>query len=189
VTGDGRAFRAGGRVVKNVAGFDLVRLLIGSRGTLAFLTEVTVRLFPRPPADRTLAVRAAGLDALVEGAVAASAGAVTPAAVELMERFLPGEQRREAVLAVRLLGMEERVRAEAEAIREALHGAGVGPVEALSPAAADALWREVRYLEEDADLALRLAIAPERIGELVGLARAAGRMRNGRDELARSPVR
>ena len=54
VTGDGRVFSAGGRVVKNVAGFDLVRLLIGSRGALAFITEVTMRLSSLPEVDHTL---------------------------------------------------------------------------------------------------------------------------------------
>jgi len=189
VTGDGRPFQAGGRVVKNVAGFDFVRLLIGSRGTLAFLTEVTLRLYPRPATDRTLVVRGRGLDDLVEGAVAAASQPVTPAAVELLERFLPWEQRWEAVLAVRVLGLEERVRAEEEVIRAVLLRAGAGPVEELPAKEADAFWREVRLLEEDMDLTLRFATLPARIGELVQLARAVGRMRNGRDALARSPVR
>ena len=57
VTGDGRAFNAGGRVVKNVAGFDLVRLLVGSGGALAFITEVTMRLSSLPEADHTLVMR------------------------------------------------------------------------------------------------------------------------------------
>jgi glycolate oxidase FAD binding subunit len=189
VTGDGRAFRAGGRVVKNVAGFDLVRLLAGSRGTLAFITEVTLRLFPRPAVDRTLVVRGERLDDLVAGAIAASSRAVTPAAVELLERFMPLEGRREAVLAVRVLGLGERVRAEEDVIRAALASAGVGPVEELPPAEADALWREIRLLEEGADLALRFATKPERIADLAELARTVGRMRNGKDELGRSPVR
>ncbi len=50
---DGTLFSAGGRVVKNVAGYDLVRPLVGSRGTLAVLTEVTYKLRPIPPSDRT----------------------------------------------------------------------------------------------------------------------------------------
>jgi glycolate oxidase FAD binding subunit len=51
VTGAGEPFRAGGKVLKNVTGFDLPRLLTGSRGSLAVLTEVTVRLAPLPPAS------------------------------------------------------------------------------------------------------------------------------------------
>ncbi|MDE0729622.1 MAG: FAD-binding oxidoreductase, partial [Longimicrobiales bacterium] len=46
VCGDGRALRLGGKVVKNVAGFDILKLMVGSRGELAVITSVTVRLFP-----------------------------------------------------------------------------------------------------------------------------------------------
>lgn len=56
VTGAGNVVRAGGRVVKNVAGFDLVRLSVGAWGTLGVLTELSVRLRALPEVDRTLAV-------------------------------------------------------------------------------------------------------------------------------------
>jgi len=52
---DGRPFRSGGRVMKNVAGYDLARLLFGSRGALAVVTSVILRASPLPPARRTLA--------------------------------------------------------------------------------------------------------------------------------------
>ena len=51
-----RAVRAGGRVVKNVAGFDITRLMTGAWGTLGVLTEITVRLRARPAVDETVAV-------------------------------------------------------------------------------------------------------------------------------------
>jgi glycolate oxidase FAD binding subunit len=56
VNGRGEIVRAGGKVVKNVAGFDLSRLITGSWGTLGVITEVTVRLYARPKVDRTFAV-------------------------------------------------------------------------------------------------------------------------------------
>jgi glycolate oxidase FAD binding subunit len=59
VTGRGEPFKAGGRVVKNVTGYDLPKLLAGSWGTLAVLTEVTIRVVPSPELDRTLVVASA----------------------------------------------------------------------------------------------------------------------------------
>ena len=56
ITGTGDVVRAGGRVVKNVAGFDLVRLVTGAWGTLGVLTEVSIRLRALPEVDRTLAL-------------------------------------------------------------------------------------------------------------------------------------
>jgi glycolate oxidase FAD binding subunit len=56
VNGKGEVIRAGGKVVKNVAGFDLTRLLAGSWGTLGVLTEVTLRLYALPQSDRTFAI-------------------------------------------------------------------------------------------------------------------------------------
>jgi glycolate oxidase FAD binding subunit len=60
VSGFGESFKTGGRVVKNVTGYDLCKLLAGSWGTLAVMTEVTLKVMPRPEAERTLVLR--GLD-------------------------------------------------------------------------------------------------------------------------------
>jgi FAD/FMN-containing dehydrogenase len=54
ISGRGDLIRAGGRVVKNVAGYDLTRLLAGSRGSLGFLTEVTLRTYPLPEVGHLL---------------------------------------------------------------------------------------------------------------------------------------
>lgn len=81
VLADGTVAHAGGRVVKNVAGFDLVRLLCGSLGTLALVTEVIVRLHPLPEAVRMVRVRAdaAGASRL---ALALAAAPLEPVAVD-----------------------------------------------------------------------------------------------------------
>ena len=60
VSGRGEAFKAGGRVVKNVTGYDLPKLLAGAYGTLALLTEVTLKVLPAPEDTRTVLIR--GLD-------------------------------------------------------------------------------------------------------------------------------
>lgn len=85
ISGAGDVIRAGGRVVKNVAGFDLARLLIGSWGTLGVVTEVTVRLRARPLAMRTVALSVSeGAGALNELAVSLRALPFTPLAAELV---------------------------------------------------------------------------------------------------------
>jgi glycolate oxidase FAD binding subunit len=60
VSGFGDSFKTGGKVVKNVTGYDLCKLLAGSWGTLAVMTEVTLKVMPRPESERTLVLR--GLD-------------------------------------------------------------------------------------------------------------------------------
>src|ERR671932_594232 len=91
VTGAGAVVRTGGRVVKNVAGFDLTRLFTGSWGTLAVITEVTVRLRALPEVDESYILpvedAAPALDALVGRLRAA---AIAPLALELVNAALAG---------------------------------------------------------------------------------------------------
>jgi glycolate oxidase FAD binding subunit len=61
-TTDGKIVKTGGRVVKNVAGYDLGKLIIGSYGTLGVIVEVNLKLYPKPPERVTFAIRASGLD-------------------------------------------------------------------------------------------------------------------------------
>jgi len=83
VDGTGTLIRGGGHVVKNVAGFDLTRLIVGSFGSLGAITEVTVRLRARPAADVTWLVAATGPRA-AERLAGIRRGTVTPFACELL---------------------------------------------------------------------------------------------------------
>ncbi len=65
ISGTGKQLRVGGRVVKNVAGFDLVRLATGAFGTLGFITDVSLRLHARPAADVTFSISHSDADALI----------------------------------------------------------------------------------------------------------------------------
>ncbi len=65
ISGTGTQLRVGGRVVKNVAGFDLVRLATGAFGTLGVITDVSLRLHARPAADATFAITHSDADALI----------------------------------------------------------------------------------------------------------------------------
>src|SRR5207247_11249422 len=65
VSGRGESFKSGGRVVKNVTGYDLCKVLAGSYGTLAAMTDVTVKVLPRAETEQTLLVL--GLDDAIAG--------------------------------------------------------------------------------------------------------------------------
>src|SRR6201996_1625467 len=73
VSGRGETFKTGGRVVKNVTGYDLCKLLAGSWGTLAAMTDVTVKTLPRAETERTVLIQGLG-DAAAIGAMAAATG-------------------------------------------------------------------------------------------------------------------
>jgi len=75
VNGRGEAFKSGGRVMKNVTGFDLAKLIAGSYGTLAVMTDVTIKVLPKPEKTRTVLVFGLSADA----AVAAMREALTSA--------------------------------------------------------------------------------------------------------------
>jgi glycolate oxidase FAD binding subunit len=85
VDGTGAVIRAGGRVVKNVAGFDLTRLMVGAWGTLGAITEVSVRLRARPAVDETWSVIIGDTDAARASLVELCRGPLSPLAVESFE--------------------------------------------------------------------------------------------------------
>jgi glycolate oxidase len=85
VLASGEVIRAGGKLVKDVAGYDLVRLLCGSEGTLAVLTELTVRLVPAPEATRVGVAYFPALAAAGRAVSAVLRGGVLPATLEFLD--------------------------------------------------------------------------------------------------------
>lgn len=84
VNGRGEVVRAGGKVVKNVAGFDLSRLLTGSWGTLGVITEVTLRLYARPRTDRTFVVLLKGTREQAKALAHAAYSSLSPYAFQFV---------------------------------------------------------------------------------------------------------
>jgi D-lactate dehydrogenase (quinone) len=87
VTGDGRTLIAGGRTTKRATGYDLTRLLVGNEGTLALITEATLRLLPAPAAVGTLRVCFDSARHACDAVMRVMAQAVVPSALEFMDRF------------------------------------------------------------------------------------------------------
>lgn len=153
VTGKGTIVRGGGRVVKNVAGFDLTRLLTGSWGTLGIITEVTVRLRARPEVDASLAVPiaadATALPALVDWLRATPS---VPLAFELLDGALAARLgiAGDSVLLARIGGNAAAVAAQREALRR------LGDARDVD----GAVWSELRACEPSVAAVVRLSDRP-----------------------------
>ena len=168
VSGRGERFKAGGRVVKNVTGYDVCKLLAGSYGTLAAMHEVTVKVLPAPERTRTVLVfglePAAALEAL--GAALGSAHEVSgaahmPAGVAARSAVSYVADAGAAVSAVRVEGFPASVEARCAALRALL--GRFGPVEELHSANSATLWREIRDVRafaEDEGPLWRLSVPP-----------------------------
>jgi glycolate oxidase FAD binding subunit len=149
VSGRGETFKSGGRVVKNVTGYDLCKLLAGSWGTLAAMTDITVKTLPRAETEATVLVLDLD-DAAARKAMAAtlgsygdvSAAAHLPAAVAA--RIAAIASAGTAVTALRLEGVAPSV-AQRKTVLEALL-APFGTLGTLDESASRAFWRGVRDL-------------------------------------------
>ena len=160
VTGVGEIVRAGGRVVKNVAGFDLARLMTGAWGTLGVITEVTVRLRARPEVDRTVAVALEGTDerACDDAARWLRATPYRPLSAELCSAAMSGRVglERRALLLVRLGGNEAFVRSGESAVAELGTTADVD----------SGVWDRLRESEPEGAAVVRLGTLPAELGAL-----------------------
>lgn len=178
-TGDGRLLRFGGRVVKNVAGYDGVRLAVGSRGKLGVITAAYLRVRGQPRADRTLAIACGpGSDGARRGAEMALAvrAVVACDALELISPAVAGAISGQPATAgwtllVRMLGSDAAVSDGVDRVtRLAARADGVS----------GAVWEALARLESRAAMALRLTGPPTSLPDVV----AAEMPDPFRDELA-----
>jgi glycolate oxidase FAD binding subunit len=167
VTGRGDLIKSGGRVVKNVTGYDLCKLFAGSFGTLAAMTEVTFKVLPAPEDACTLVVRTsdragafAALRAAMASACDVAGAAYLPAAAAQRSAVASLAGNPSDVALVRLEGQTPSVRYRADRL-SALLGSN-GAIEELAAADSASLWREVRDVALlPGDLPLwRVSVAP-----------------------------
>lgn len=153
VDGAGRVVKNGGRVMKNVTGYDLVKLMAGSRGTLGVLTEVALKVLPKPESAATLILHGLS-DADAVKAMARGLGSpfeITGAA------HLPGEGR----TLLRIEGFADSVSYRLRRLRDLFGGHDLS--EETGAAAVAALWRDVRDVARFGDApgdVWRLSVKP-----------------------------
>jgi glycolate oxidase len=155
----GEIIETGGKVVKNVVGYDLTHLLVGSEGTLAIITRIILRLIPKPPVQATLRATFRSVEAAVNGVSEIIRERVVPAAIELVDgpsleavaRYLQvrslAPEGTAAILLVEVDGIPAAVAEETARVDRALTTAGATEIlRARDYPERQELWRVRREL-------------------------------------------
>ena len=184
VTGRAETIKSGGRVVKNVTGYDLCKLFAGSWGTLAAMTDITVKALPKAEAEATVLVE--GLDdaqACAAMAVAMGSACDVSGAAHLPDHvasFFDGLPKPEAATALRLEGFAPSVKHRKEALAALMKP--YGPVALLDEKESRALWASVRQVKPFATEAAlarplwRISTAPSKGHEIAAAITPAAQM-------------
>jgi glycolate oxidase FAD binding subunit len=153
VLADGTVAYGGGRVVKNVAGYDLMKLFTGAYGTLGIITTLTVRLHPIPVTTNTLRITLADAQAAQDLVIALNHSTITPTGLQITNRD-------HAYRAwVRLAGPRSSVEAQT-AMLDQLVGHRSLPMDQLDAAASDEAWRTQAAIYDGDGVVARWSVVP-----------------------------
>ena len=185
VTVDGRPFKAGGRVVKNVAGYDLCKLMVGSGGSLALVTEVTMKLKPLPTSSAMGWACFDGGDTVRDLLEDLATSRARPVAIELLGpkagRQLSAESRQDLpagplLLGVAVEGNPVEVEWQVEVLDRELRVGGASDVTWVRDADTAKLWSSLTdyQLGGESPVTIRACLRPSRTVEFVVAAIDAG---------------
>ena len=165
VNADGNITKAGGKVVKNVTGYDMCKLYTGSLGTLGVIVEASFKLAPLPRVERTLLAAFADLDAAYTAARAMYKAALPVRACELLAG--PLAQPGQALLAVWIGGGDAAVERQVRDVTQLC--AESSSIEQLEGDELHAFWRKVEDFghEESFETVAKISVLPTRTGDLL----------------------
>jgi glycolate oxidase len=167
----GEIIKTGVETMKGVAGYDLTSLIVGSEGTLAVITSITLKLLPKPEAKKTMIVFFKGIETATRTVSNIIRGKVIPATLEFLDRMtiecvrphikfvMPDDT--EAILLIEVDGSERVVMDDAERVREICMGSGsTGFMLATSKEEVEELWDARRKVSDS-----MLGLKPGKISE------------------------
>jgi len=179
VLADGTLAKAGGKVVKNVAGYDLCKLFTGSFGTLGVIVETTFRLHPRPVGRRLVVADLDTSRALGEAVRSLLQTALVPSALELLATTESGAAGRLAVL---FEGVPAGAVAQAQSAERLLARHGRSRI--VQEPSLDAEWRVMTEAIGDGGVRLKLSGIVGRVPEMIDAVRAVARQHDLRFRIA-----
>ncbi len=176
VDGRGMSFKGGGRVVKNVAGYDFCKLLTGSFGTLGVITQLTLKIRPQPASSAILACPLASWESAQRLLAGLVNSATSPSAIELVtgpawSQVLGVGPAHVGCLLVGLDGSAAEVRWMADQLAAEFRTAGGASIERIDAAAAGALWDQLREFpaQPTAPLVIKASVRASATVDLVRL--------------------
>jgi glycolate oxidase FAD binding subunit len=183
VDGRGTLFKGGGRVVKNVAGYDFCKLLTGSLGTLGVITQLSLKVKPRPECEATVQCQCADLtvaDKVLEGLADLDA---TPAAIDVLVGSNWGSQSAirnppSAIgnrIAIKLEGSESEILWLGKQVRNVASAAGGSDARVVPAREADELWRrQVEFCDrgtgesvDGSPMVVKISVPPSAVNRII----------------------
>ncbi len=173
---DGRLAKAGGRVVKNVAGYDLMKLMTGSYGTLGVLSELTFRLYPIQAVSRSI-VLSGTVAAIAQAAAEIRLSGLTPVAFDIVLENA-ADSARSVNLVARFQGIAAGVEEQSERLAAIAHKHQLA-IEQLDPSADAAYWQQVASWIRPDTILCKVGMKPSAIAPLLEQLQSASKQPTG----------
>lgn len=169
----GEIARGGGMVVKNVSGYDMMRLHYSALGSLGVIVQLNFKVLPRPPAQRTVVVRYAELGRAVDAALSVRESQLAPTAITMLDEAAGRSAGLQAAPWTVLMRAEGPAEAAAQQTKRLRESALAGSIESeiLEDEATEALWAKTNAslaaAPEESAINVRIGMLPSRAGEIV----------------------